>query len=125
MIKTKDFSHVQAVKYGIEKEDSAVIQYVNYFTNKGKQIKVHKCGVVVNPNFPWLAASPDRIVLNEDVGYGLIEVKCCYSKKNVTPTDACSDPGFYCSSGDGQFSLEEGHEYYSQVQGQLGICGAK
>ena len=124
LIRSKDISNVPAVRYGLQHEERAVKQYAEYRKNRGIHISVHSCGLVVNPAYPWLAASPDRIVFDRDTGYGLIEVKCSFSKRSVAPKDACMDESFFCSMQDGAFKLKMDHVYYAQVQGQLGICGA-
>jgi len=124
LLSPKNLSHVPAVQYGLQNEEVAVKKYLNYMTNSNMKTAVFKSGVVVNTALPWLAASPDRLVYNNDVGFGLLEVKCAYSKKSVTPKDACTDPGFFCTLKDGLFSLKTEHDYFAQVQGQLGICGA-
>jgi hypothetical protein len=59
-------------------------------------------------------------------GLGLLEVKCAHKHRDVTPIDACADPAFFCALDDsGLPSLKRNHHYFSQVQGQLGICGAR
>ena len=121
----QDLSNVPAVKYGKQKENTAVKHYLEYMKTTSKDVKVYECGCVINSKFPWLAASPDRIVFHEGAGFGLMEVKCSYSKRNITPEEACFDPCFYCEMLDGKFTLKKNHEYYAQVQGQLGVCGAQ
>ena len=58
------------------------------------------------------------------MGYGLVEFKCSYSKRNVSPRDACQDPSFFCQEVNGKVFLKHDHDYYAQVQDQLGVCGA-
>ena len=57
--------------------------------------------------------------------FGLLEIKCPSSKFTVTPVDACSDKNFYLELCDSKPKLEENHEYYDQLQGQMGLTGAK
>jgi len=92
--------------------------------NTKRDCKMYEYGCVINPTVPWLGASPDGIVFHEDVGYGLVEVKCSYSKRNVSSRDACQDPSFFCPEVNGKVFLKHDHDYYSQVQGQLGVCAA-
>lgn len=42
--------------------------------------KVHECGLIIHPKYPWLGASPDGI---RDCGW-LLEIKCLYNRKQVT-----------------------------------------
>ena len=92
--------------------------------NTKRDCKMYEYGCVINPTVPWLGASPDGIVFHEDVGYGLVEVKCSYSKRNVSSRDACQDPSFFCPEVNGKVFLKHDHDYYAQVQGQLSVYGA-
>ena len=69
---------------------------------------------------PWLAASPDRKVIDKEFGYGLVEIKC-----PLTPEEDCADRNFYCHLASGKPGLKKDHPYYYQVQGQLGLTGLK
>lgn len=42
--------------------------------------KVHECGLLIHPEYPWLGASPDGI---RKCGW-LLEIKCLYNRKQVT-----------------------------------------
>ena len=116
------------MRHGIEYESKALEQYENYLKHSGHPVKTFPSGFVVNPAFPFLGCSPDAKVIDvtEDNPYGILEIKCPYKHRNVTPETACA--------GDGQFHLEmkddfpvlkENHKYYCQVQGQMGITRAK
>jgi hypothetical protein len=59
--------------------------------NRNKEVLLvfvlHVRGFIVNPNFPWLGASPDFLIndSNEQASsLGLGEVKCPYSKRGST-----------------------------------------
>ena len=57
---------------------------------------------------------------------GLAVVKCPHTKFHVTPLEACSDPTFFMEKvSDTECKLKRDHPYYAQVQGQLGVTGAK
>lgn len=58
--------------------------------------------------------------------FGLAEVTCPHTKFNATPLDACFDPTFFMEKiRENKCRLERDHAYYAQVQGQMGITGAK
>ena len=83
---------------------------------------------MVSKSCPVLGASPDAKVIDKgySICFGLAEVKCPYTKFNVTPLDACSDPDFFMEKvDDTHCRLKRGHAYYAQVQGQMGVTGAK
>lgn len=119
----KDLSNVSSIKYGKDNEAKAADKYVNYMKASGNPVKISESGVIVCQQMPWLAASPDRKVI--DKGYGLVEIKCPYTLRNLTPEEACKEPTFYCDLINGKPQLQRSHIYYYQIQGQLGICGLK
>ncbi len=55
----------------------------------------HAC-IVVNPNMSWVGVLPDRKVVDSQVGYGLIEVNCSYSNKDIAPHVACVSAKHFC-----------------------------
>ncbi|KAK0062597.1 hypothetical protein Bpfe_007802, partial [Biomphalaria pfeifferi] len=107
-----------ATLYGKENEREAKSEY---FKKTGR--KIEKCGFIVNPNFPFLGASPDG-KFYENGNIGLVEVKCPYKHRKDTVEKAVDDKKFcLCKNARGLF-LKPSHEYYYQVQGQLMISGA-
>ena len=120
-----DLSYVAAIRYGVSNESKAANRYAEYMNDIGNNIQVLECGVIISNAMPWLAASPDRRVIDKEFGYGLVEIKCPFTLRNLTPEEACSDPSFYCHLIDGKPELKKDHHYYYQVQGQLGLSGLK
>jgi len=91
--------------------------------------QLHRCctvretGCVIQPNLPWLLASPDGLVVDPD-GIGLIEIKCPKSKANHTFDEMLSDKSFYVGkNNDGSLFLKKSHSYgyYSQIQMAMGL----
>jgi hypothetical protein len=72
-----DFQGCAATRYGIEHERTAITDFEK-LTNPTTE----ECGLFVDAEFPYLAASPDRIVVEEDA---FVEVKCPYKRKDLTP----------------------------------------
>lgn len=125
IIQAKTFS-TPATAYGIEMEECAIKEYVSYQHDHGHQhLMVTPSGVVINPIYPFLGASPDGAVYdpsNPNEPYGFLEVKCPYTAKTLTPTEACDLSGFCCRlSSSGHLELRESHQYYAQVQGQMAV----
>lgn len=111
------YTHVENsyVKWGRTHEPAARRKY-SLLTKQN----VTTCGLIVNKDYPHLAASPDGIV-HSDSGKGLLEVKCPYKWRDCTPEEAAKDPKFCCKIADGQLKLKENHSYYFQIQGQLAV----
>ncbi len=100
-----------AVCYGNTNESKAISQFEMQYEKK-----VYSCGLFVNPKFPFLGASPDGLVEKENA---LIEVKCPYHAKDEKIT--AETVTFLENSDSGSPVLKRSHNYWFQVQGQLGI----
>ncbi|XP_052235872.1 uncharacterized protein LOC127880788 [Dreissena polymorpha] len=110
----------RSVKHGIMYENVAFAKYAQQ-TN----VTDSAVGLVVNPNIPFLGASPDRIVLTEDRVMKLVEVKCPYSlfDRKTSIQKQINNRSFYLKKDNDRVKLHEKHDYYFQIQGQLNICG--
>lgn len=84
---------------------------------------VSKCGLFIDRQRPWLAASPDGLV-GEDA---LIEVKCPLTGKNMTPDEVVEKKKGVVGSfwqydkTNDLYSVNKRHPYHYQIQGQLQI----
>ena len=117
------------VANGIKYEPIALQEYQKFISNGKTPVAVLRSGLVVSKRYPVLGATPDAKVADFGCSlcFGLAEVKCPHTKFHVTPLDASSDHDFFMDKvNDNHCRLERGgHAYYAQVQGQLGITGAK
>ncbi|KAH7981993.1 hypothetical protein HPB52_002525 [Rhipicephalus sanguineus] len=74
---SRDLSRVAPIRYGISNEPMAAKCYEEVLQNMGHDVTVAHCGLLVNPAFPWLGASPHRLVYDPAEGaYGGLEIKC-------------------------------------------------
>ena len=73
-----------------------------------------QCGLFVCSEHPFLASSPDRLV---DIN-GIVEVKCPFVSKD-RPITTVTVP--YLKLRDDELCLDQNHDYYYQIQGQL-LC---
>ena len=118
-----NISHKKEIRWGRENEHVARQDYMKKTGNF-----VRQCGLFVHVNDPWLAASPDGIVLAKDGTQGLLEIKCLYKAYtyDLTPEEASVHPECKKSMCSvfvgGQAKLKETHNYYYQIQGQLEIA---
>ena len=102
--------NVESIRYGMEMEKNARKKYENLTGNK-----VYECGLVIKIDQPWLAASPDGLVLDKNDNFKLVEIKCPFS---------CKDKNIdtkYIVNG----KLVESHPYFTQIQLQMLCCNAK
>lgn len=104
-------------EYGQENEPTA-IRLFEQITGK----KVAKSGLVVHKSYPYLAASPDGIVVQENA---LIEVKCPYKARESSVEEACQKKEItFATFEEGKLKLKREDKFYYQVQGQLHVTGA-
>ena len=125
LLHPKPFTAKQTA-HGKTYEPVALKEYEKYMFSTRNPVSVFKSGLVVSMASPFLAASPDGKVIDRGCSkpFGLVEVKCPYSKFHVSPLEACADETFYAENVNEKPRLKRGHQYYFQIQGQLGITGA-
>lgn len=103
--------HTRATAHGLHFEAEAIQNY--------EQISGHtvsRCGIFIDSDLAFLAASPDGIVEGKIV----VEVKCPFSAKGKEINDRTVP---YLKKCDGGFTLKKNHIYYAQVMCQLSVTG--
>jgi hypothetical protein len=110
---------VPAVVYGKEMEKEALARYKASVKDDHFEFMMEKSGLVVNPEIPFMAASPDSVVTCDCCGRGVVEVKCPYSHRKATLEEAMQDKNFCLEMGPLGFALKQNHQYYAQVQCQI------
>ena len=101
----------EACKWGIEHEEDAIKKYAQQ-----QNVTVTKCGFFINPKWPWLGCSPDGIISSSKA----IEVKCPFTKKDISVTDAC-EKLFFMHLVENIPKLKTNHNYFYQCQGIMAI----
>lgn len=108
--------------YGTSNEKLARQRYI-----RQSKLHVHDCGFLVNPEFPFLGASPDGKVCDGAVT-GIIEIKCPYSIRDMTIPEAvaCAEKNHlvFLEKVGTDIRLQRNHLHWYQVQGQLLVSGA-
>ncbi|XP_020366468.1 uncharacterized protein LOC109911545 [Rhincodon typus] len=115
-----------AMKWGVQNESMAIKKYEKLKSEAiGHQVCVRSCGLFVDPEKHWLAASPDGVVVDKATGdtIGLVEIKCPYKHKNHTINKACEDKTFCLERNKGELQLKKNHPYFTQIQCQLAVAG--
>ena len=76
---------------------------------------------MIDSSFPFIAGSPDGISRCTCHGTSVIEIKCPFKYRSVSPVDpsAIGDQR-YCIDSFG--NLKNTHKYYTQVQTQMMVC---
>lgn len=76
-----DFKNI-ATEWGKKHESSGKKLYLNKLKNEHINFSLSTSGLVINPNCPYIGASPDGIINCDCCGKGCLEIKCPYSISN-------------------------------------------
>ena len=115
-----NIDHLPAVVHG-KKNEAKALDCLNKILASQKK-KVESCGLFIDVDTGYLAASPDGVV---DDGETIVEIKCPLKLLDNTVDDLVStDPTFCLELADKEgglceLRLKRNHNYYYQIQGQL------
>ena len=109
----------EATKWGCKHESVARDEYISASQTEHENFKLCCSGLIIDPIYPHLGASPDGMVQCDCCGAGTLEIKCPFSCQNKSFTEACDNPYFFLENADEIFSLKKFHSYYYQVQAQM------
>lgn len=87
------------MSWGIDNEEKAVHRYqVWKSASLRRPVLVQECGLFIDTQRHWLAASPDGIVTDGQTGQWLfcLEVKCPYKHRDRRVEDACREDRNFC-----------------------------
>lgn len=68
-----------ACEYGCKHESEARKEYTYIMQKDHTSFEIKECGLVIDPMFPFLGATPDGLVTCACCGNGTLEVKCPFS----------------------------------------------
>lgn len=96
----------------------------NHFNS---EFKLTRKGLIISTEHPFLAASPDALLVTEEEGTFVVEVKCPYSYKDSALDVAAFNEKFPLrySTEEDRYAMRENHEYYYQIQLQMFVTGLK
>ena len=92
-----------------------------------KIITVGQTGLIINPSFPHLGASPDGLLTdssNTDPN-SILEIKFPYKSRYVDPCEAAANRDFCCELAGDTITLKRNYTYFYQIQGQMAISSRK
>lgn len=113
---TVKFSN-SAAKWGCKHEKIARDQFLQAMATVHENCRIEDTGFVISTEHSFIGASPDGIFTFDCCGTATVEIKCpfCVRSENVEQVK-------YLDKKCGVTSLNKDHQYYYQVQTQLGCC---
>ena len=116
-----------ACKYGVEHEDIARKEYAQRMSKLHTDFEISDTGLIIEPLYPFMGASPDAVVTCTCCGHGVLEVKCPFSCKDKSfQTVANDNSNFFLYEDDNEeLKLKTNHAYYYQVQMQMKFAHAQ
>ena len=112
----------EPLEWGHRKEISAAKLYFKKLNHKHCDLLLKESGLVVNPLWPFLDASPDSVQYCKCHPKTLVEIKGLFSKRNLLPAVAAADKLIKTTNG---YQLKVETTWYYQIQGQMAIAGVK
>jgi len=112
---------VPALEWGKNNEEVARKTYIKQQSDSHPGFNCSAIGLVINPKYPHLGASPYGRITCDCCGMGILEIKCPYKYLECVPTDI-DDPAFCILRTPDGLMLNSNHQYYYQVQLQLILC---
>lgn len=83
-----------AIKWGKTKEEVALNEYAEMMKINHPSFSARRSGLMLNPNYPTLGASPDAVIDCMCCGKGLVEIKCPFKIRDTNPCEV-NTPNFY------------------------------
>ncbi|KAL0852581.1 hypothetical protein ABMA27_016931 [Loxostege sticticalis] len=110
---TYNLDHIFSVKHGRDNEPKALAQL-----SVQEKLTIEKCGLFIDEELFYLGATPDGLC-----DEGIVEIKCPSSLFGINPDTAIETKKLKCFklNSASQVVINQNHEWYYQVQGQLHI----
>ena len=107
-----------AIKWGQNNESVAKKLFISAMEELHENFRVEDVGFVISEEKQFIGASPDGIVTCDCCGQATLEIKCPYSCR-----DNVLQGVDYLVANDGVKTLKKDHNYFYQIQTQLGCTG--
>ncbi|XP_071800280.1 uncharacterized protein [Asterias amurensis] len=130
MLGKNSFCPTKAMKWGIDHESVALDALKKHLEFEGHQdVQMRSVGLYIDPDSPFIGASPDALVSCACCGLQSVEVKCPNNKANANNLDPNTFLGAKAvdclkvlgNETQHQVHLKERHDYFFQVVCQIGV----
>ena len=112
--------------WGQKHEKLARDEYFKAVKGNHQSLQLKENGLFINPNWPYIGASPDGIVECDCCSKGTVEIKyLCSHWEDSIEQAAISDTQFCLIKQGDLLHLDHSHAYYYQIQAQLFVCNVQ
>lgn len=121
---------IPACLHGKLNEANGVAAAIKCFQiQKHRNVRHTDSGLVISPNFPYFAASPDQIITCDCCGKITVEVKCPFKFENLNREEGINlllnqKQAYIVRNDTGALVMNRDHSYYFQVQMQIFLTNA-
>ena len=112
----------KATRLGQKQEKLALSRYENSQSQHHESLKISASGLILNPKWPFLGASPNGIVNCSCCSKGILEIKCPYKHRGKSIMQATADKDFCLDAVGDHMALKRRLPHYYPVQAQLHVC---
>lgn len=113
-------------KYAIAKTKRALDQHFKSNYMQHPELEQYECGLIINPNLPYFAASPDILINCDCHGEGCVIVKFFKVMESAESFDVlCREPNHILNKRDDFYELDKRHDLYYQIQLQINVAELK
>ena len=81
------YMHALTTDGGVDHESTAIDQYLVKVKENHDGLQITKAGLFIDPDRPYIAATPDGIIQCDCCGKRAVEVKCPFNYKDSLPDD--------------------------------------
>lgn len=91
-------------------------------TQHHQELEHYDCGLIINPKFPYFAASPDRLITCDCHGEGCIVIKFLKCMESAESFEILTRrPNHILNKLENDYTLEKTHDFYFQLQLHINI----
>ncbi|RDD42711.1 hypothetical protein TrispH2_006575 [Trichoplax sp. H2] len=95
--------------------------YTETMKSQHQDFVIYKCGLIINPSWPFLTALPDYLTSCRCCGEGTLQLKCLCCNKPDELIDPPAVDNCFIKTENGQILLRQDHPIYYQIQAQVNI----
>lgn len=122
LISPTNLSNIPSIKYQTKHKKTVLDQYKYVATTEHVDFVFNKCGVIINPRFPYFAGSNDGIISCKCHGNGCLEIKCLKILESKPSFEELTNkPNNILNKQGNKYVLEKTHELFYNVQLQINL----